>query len=264
MVTGTHGKTTTTSMLIVALQHCGFDPSFAVGGELGEAGTNAHHGSGDYFVAEADESDGSLLEYSPDVAVVTNIESDHLDFFGSAEAYAAVFDSFVERLAPGGALVVCTDDPGAAALAERTAAWVFGCCATAAPGRRADRTLLSWEQQGTGGVATFQLAGDPTRGRCGWRCRAGIWRSTRWRILGAIEIGARPKRCLTGCRFRRRASPVRVGRHRGVGAGFRRLRPPSDGDQRDTGSGPHVAGAKRRWTCGGGVSAQLYSRTKTF
>ncbi len=65
MVTGTHGKTTTTSMLIVALQHSGFDPSFAVGGDLGEAGTNAHHGSGDCFVAEADESDGSLLEYNP-------------------------------------------------------------------------------------------------------------------------------------------------------------------------------------------------------
>ncbi len=98
------------------------DPSFAVGGELGEAGTNAHHGSGDCFVAEADESDGSLLEYTPNVAVVTNIEADHLDFFGSAEAYTAVFDAFAERLAPGGALVVCTDDPGAAALAKRTAA----------------------------------------------------------------------------------------------------------------------------------------------
>jgi len=97
MVTGTHGKTTTTSMLIVALQHSGFDPSFAVGGDLGEAGTNAHHGSGDCFVAEADESDGSLLQYTPDVAVVTNIEADHLDFFGSAEAYGAVFDGFVWR-----------------------------------------------------------------------------------------------------------------------------------------------------------------------
>ncbi|HSA41725.1 MAG TPA: Mur ligase domain-containing protein, partial [Mycobacterium sp.] len=72
LVSGTHGKTTTTSMLIVALQHAGLDPSFAVGGELGGAGTNAHHGSGDIFVAEADESDGSLLEYHPDVAVVTN------------------------------------------------------------------------------------------------------------------------------------------------------------------------------------------------
>ena len=87
-------------MLIVALQHCGFDPSFAVGGDLGEAGTNAHHGSGEVFVAEADESDGSLLEYTPDVAVVTNVEADHLDFFGSPEAYTAVFDTFVERLRP--------------------------------------------------------------------------------------------------------------------------------------------------------------------
>src|SRR6478735_10603384 len=108
-------------MLIVALQHSGFDPSFAVGGDLGEAGTNAHHGSGDCFVAEADESDGSLLEYTPDVAVVTNIEVDHLDFFGSAEAYGAVFDDFVARLRPGGALVVCVDDEGAAALAARSA-----------------------------------------------------------------------------------------------------------------------------------------------
>src|SRR3954469_1645142 len=122
MVTGTHGKTTTTSMIVVALQRAGFDPSFAVGGDLGEAGTNAHHGSGECFVAEADESDGSLLEYAPDVAVVTNVEADHLDFFGTVEAYVAVFDGFVARLRPGGSLVVCADDPGAAALAGRAAA----------------------------------------------------------------------------------------------------------------------------------------------
>ncbi|OBF50707.1 UDP-N-acetylmuramate--L-alanine ligase [Mycobacterium sp. 852002-53434_SCH5985345] len=161
MVTGTHGKTTTTSMLIVALQHCGRDPSFAVGGEMGEAGTNAHHGSGDCFVAEADESDGSLLEYTPDVAVVTNIEADHLDFYGSADAYVGVFDAFVERLAPGGALVVCVDDPGAAALAERTAelgirVLRYG----SAPGEDHAATLLSWEQQGTEAVAHVQLAGE--------------------------------------------------------------------------------------------------------
>ncbi|KLO37276.1 UDP-N-acetylmuramate--alanine ligase [Mycobacterium nebraskense] len=161
MVTGTHGKTTTTSMLIVALQHCGRDPSFAVGGEMGEAGTNAHHGSGDCFVAEADESDGSLLEYTPNVAVVTNIETDHLDFYGSADAYVGVFDAFVERLAPGGALVVCVDDPGAAALAERTAelgirVLRYG----SAPDQDHAATLLSWEQQGTEAVAHIQLAGE--------------------------------------------------------------------------------------------------------
>nr|WP_082974018.1 UDP-N-acetylmuramate--L-alanine ligase [Mycobacterium sp. E740] len=162
MVTGTHGKTTTTSMLIVALQHTGFDPSFAVGGDLGEAGTNAHNGSGDCFVAEADESDGSLLEYTPDVAVVTNIEADHLDFFGSAEAYGAVFDDFVERLKPGGALVVCTDDPGSAALAERTdelgiRVLRYG----SGPDGRLHGELLSWEQHDTGAVAHIQLAGEP-------------------------------------------------------------------------------------------------------
>jgi UDP-N-acetylmuramate--alanine ligase len=161
MVTGTHGKTTTTSMLIVALQHSGLDPSFAVGGDLGEAGTNAHHGSGDCFVAEADESDGSLLEYTPNVAVVTNIEADHLDFFGSAEAYSAVFDAFVERLAPGGALVVCTDDPGAAALAERTSALGIRVLRYGSDDRPdlAGR-LVSWEQQNTGAVAHVQLAAE--------------------------------------------------------------------------------------------------------
>ncbi|EKF23374.1 UDP-N-acetylmuramate--alanine ligase [Mycolicibacterium hassiacum DSM 44199] len=163
MVTGTHGKTSTTSMLIVALQHAGYDPSFAVGGDLGEAGTNAHHGSGDCFVAEADESDGSLLEYTPDVAVVTNIEADHLDFFGTPEAYGKVFDDFVERIKPGGALVVCTDDPGAAGLAERTEALgirVLRYGSDPAAGLHA--TLLGWEQQDTGAVAHIQLAGEPT------------------------------------------------------------------------------------------------------
>ena len=168
MVTGTAGKTTTTSMLIVALQHAGFDPSFAVGGDLGEAGTNAHHGSGAFFVAEADESDGSLVQYGPDIVVVTNIEADHLDFFGTEQAYVAVFDAFMERLKPGGVVVVCVDDPGAAAFAERTDALgiqVLRYGSNAAAGRGADATglageLLDWRQQGTSAVATVQLAGE--------------------------------------------------------------------------------------------------------
>ncbi|OBJ52194.1 UDP-N-acetylmuramate--L-alanine ligase [Mycobacterium sp. 1423905.2] len=163
MVTGTHGKTSTTSMLIVALQHCGRDPSFAVGGELGEAGTNAHHGSGDCFVAEADESDGSLLEYTPNVAVVTNIEADHLDFYGSTEAYVGVFDAFVERLAPGGALVACTDDAGAAALARRTAELgirVLRYGSAEQPGESLAGALVSWEQRGTEAVAHIHLRGE--------------------------------------------------------------------------------------------------------
>ncbi|MGV0835381.1 UDP-N-acetylmuramate--L-alanine ligase [Mycolicibacterium thermoresistibile] len=200
MVTGTHGKTTTTSMLIVALQHGGFDPSFAVGGDLGEAGTNAHHGSGDTFVAEADESDGSLLEYTPDVVVVTNIEADHLDFFGSAEAYTAVFDDFMERLAPGGALIACVDDPGAAALADRTAALGIRVLRY---GSRADTelagTLLSWEHQGTGAVAHISLAGE---GRPRVMRLAVPGRHMALNALGAllaaVEIGARAETVLDG------------------------------------------------------------------
>ncbi len=120
-VAGTHGKTTTTSLLTVALQHCGADPSFAIGGELNETGSNAHDGSGELFVAEADESDGAFLVYSPHAALVTNVEADHLDNYGTEEAYRAAFDEFVERVSPDGFMVLCADDPGAATLA-RTAA----------------------------------------------------------------------------------------------------------------------------------------------
>ncbi|MBB5789738.1 UDP-N-acetylmuramate--L-alanine ligase [Jiangella mangrovi] len=119
-VAGTHGKTTTTSMTTVALQHCGADPSFAIGGNLNESGANAHDGSGDIFVAEADESDASFLAYDPEVAIVTNVEADHLDFYGTAEAYVAAFDAFVDCVT--GFLVVCADDPGSRALGERAAA----------------------------------------------------------------------------------------------------------------------------------------------
>ena len=119
-IAGTHGKTSTTSMLTVALQQAGLDPSFAIGGELTGSGLGAHHGAGDIFVAEADESDGSFLSFAPHGAVITNLEPDHLDHHGTAEAYTAVFDQFVDRIEPGGFLVVCADDPGSAALAERT------------------------------------------------------------------------------------------------------------------------------------------------
>ncbi|SDG81693.1 UDP-N-acetylmuramate--alanine ligase [Sinosporangium album] len=113
-VAGTHGKTTTTSMLTVALQKCGADPSYCVGGQLVTTGLGADEGSGEVFVAEADESDGSFLMLAPRLAVVTNIEADHLDNYGEPEAVHASFARFAERV--GSVLVVCVDDPGAAAL----------------------------------------------------------------------------------------------------------------------------------------------------
>ncbi len=118
-VAGTHGKTTTTSLLTVALQHCAADPSFAIGGELNESGSNAHDGSGDVFVAEADESDGAFLVYSPFGALVTNVEADHLDNYGTEEAYHEAFTAFLDRIDPAGFLVACVDDDGAADLAQQ-------------------------------------------------------------------------------------------------------------------------------------------------
>jgi UDP-N-acetylmuramate--alanine ligase len=117
-VAGANGKTTTTSMLVVALQQCGVDPSFAVGGELAKHGTNAHHGTGDIFVAEADESDGSFLVYRPEVAIVTNVQPDHLDFYGSFAAVQATYAKFAATVQPGGLLVTCADDQGSRDLCE--------------------------------------------------------------------------------------------------------------------------------------------------
>ncbi len=119
-VAGTNGKTTTTSMLTVALQHAGVDPSFAIGGELTESGTNAHHGSGPVFVAEADESDGSFVLYRPHIAVVTNVQADHLDHYGTAERVEAAFLEFARGIPEGGLLVACADDEGSSRLAEPT------------------------------------------------------------------------------------------------------------------------------------------------
>ncbi|MEE9242738.1 MAG: UDP-N-acetylmuramate--L-alanine ligase [Mycobacterium sp.] len=198
MVTGTHGKTTTTSMLIVALQHCGLDPSFAVGGDLGEAGTNAHHGSGTCFVAEADESDGSLLEYQPDVVVVTNIEADHLDFFGSAGAYAAAFDRFVERIKPDGTLVVCADDPGARALAERTEELGIRVRRYGSD-QQLDATLVDWEQHGTGAIARLTLRGE-SQPRVIQLSVPGrhMALNALGALLAGIEAGAAPETVLEG------------------------------------------------------------------
>ncbi|MFC5382226.1 UDP-N-acetylmuramate--L-alanine ligase [Aquipuribacter nitratireducens] len=117
-VAGTHGKTTTTSMLTVAARRAGLDPSYAIGGDLVVDGVNARRGTDAVFVAEADESDGSFLAYRPDVAVVTNVEADHLDHYGDAEAVHAAFGRFAERVQPGGLLVVGADDRGSRALAR--------------------------------------------------------------------------------------------------------------------------------------------------
>ena len=122
-IAGTHGKTTTTSMVTVALQACGEDPSFAIGSELQSSGTNAHWGTGPHFVVEADESDGSFLAITPKVAVVTNVEADHLDHWSDL---ASIEEAFVRFCAAtketDGVAVLCSDDAGARRVAERARA----------------------------------------------------------------------------------------------------------------------------------------------
>nr|WP_233571708.1 UDP-N-acetylmuramate--L-alanine ligase [Cellulomonas triticagri] len=125
-VAGAHGKTTTSTMVATALAAAGrddqvLDPSYAIGGTVltTDGATPGYRtGAGEVFVAEADESDGSFLAYAPAVAVVTNVEPDHLDHYGSAVAFEAAFEQFADRVLDGGALVACVDDPGAARLVD--------------------------------------------------------------------------------------------------------------------------------------------------
>jgi UDP-N-acetylmuramate--alanine ligase len=116
-IAGTHGKTTTTSMLAVVLEVVGEDPTYVIGGHLNESGSGAHHGDGGAFVAEADESDGSFLLLRPEIAVVTNVEADHLDFY--ADGLRQIEAAFAAFMRGASQLIVCGDDRGAAAAVER-------------------------------------------------------------------------------------------------------------------------------------------------
>ncbi|MEW6231934.1 MAG: UDP-N-acetylmuramate--L-alanine ligase [Chloroflexota bacterium] len=115
-VAGTHGKTTTTGLIAFMLARAGLDPSFVVGGGMRDLGVGGHLGYGDYFVAEADEYDARFLELRPWMAVVTSIEPDHLDYYGTFERLVQAFASFVALVPAGGAIVACLDDPQVARL----------------------------------------------------------------------------------------------------------------------------------------------------
>ena len=120
-VAGTHGKTTTSSMLASAVDGIGLDPTFLIGGELNDMGANARCGRGGYYVVEADESDGSFLYLTPDVAIVTNIEADHLDHYHSLDEILATFGEFIARVPADGVVIVCAEDERLVALAREHA-----------------------------------------------------------------------------------------------------------------------------------------------
>lgn len=121
-VAGTHGKTTTTSMLAVSLTELGLKPSYAIGGDLDAPGSNALHGEGDIFVAEADESDRSFHKYAPEVAIVLNVELDHHANYASMDEIYESFVTFTDRIAEGGTLVISADQEGARELTRRVTA----------------------------------------------------------------------------------------------------------------------------------------------
>jgi UDP-N-acetylmuramate--alanine ligase len=114
-VAGSHGKTTTSSMLALILRGAGWQPSFVIGGEVNEVGANAAYGGGEWLVVEADESDGTFLRLGPEAAIVTSVEPDHLDYYGGFEELVAAFEQFVDGVP--GPVVLCTDDTIAARIA---------------------------------------------------------------------------------------------------------------------------------------------------
>ena len=119
-VAGTHGKTTTSSMCATMLDRMGLDPSFLIGGIVEGYDTNGKNGSGDYFVAEADESDSSFLFLNPNVVIVTNVEADHLDHYSGIEEIEATFAKFMSLVGEDGTVIVCGEDPHLVELAKST------------------------------------------------------------------------------------------------------------------------------------------------
>jgi UDP-N-acetylmuramate--alanine ligase len=152
-VAGSHGKTTSASMLALMLRSAGWDPSFVIGGEVNEVGTNAAFGNGEWLVVEADESDGTFLHLEPDAALVTNIEPDHLDYYGGFPQLVAAFEQFMAQTR--GPLVVCVDDPVAMRLASaRAGVRTYGYAADA------DYRIAGETRSATG--CRFSLAVDGT------------------------------------------------------------------------------------------------------
>ncbi|NOS35878.1 MAG: UDP-N-acetylmuramate--L-alanine ligase, partial [Deltaproteobacteria bacterium] len=120
-VAGTHGKTTTTSMIAAMLGHAGIDPTVVIGGKLNSMGSNAKLGKGEYLVAEADESDGSFVKLSPTIAVVTNIDREHMDYYHDMDDVLSNYLSFINKVPFYGCAVLCLDHPNIQSLMPQVA-----------------------------------------------------------------------------------------------------------------------------------------------
>ena len=181
-VAGTHGKTTTSSMLALALIDAGFTPSFIIGGEVNEIGSGASWGSGEWFVVEADESDGTFLELPRAAAIITNIEPDHLEHYGGFEQLLVAFTDFIASTA--GPCIVCADDEHAGRLAAATGAITYGTSGDATYriiDLKSGRDGSTWSLEGpTGQLGDFQLAVPGAHNA----------RNAVAAVVAAIELGA--------------------------------------------------------------------------
>ncbi|GAB2502357.1 UDP-N-acetylmuramate--L-alanine ligase [Lysobacter humi (ex Lee et al. 2017)] len=179
-IAGTHGKTTTTSLTASVLGEGGLDPTFVIGGQLLAAGANARLGGGDWLVAEADESDGSFLRLNPQIAVVTNIDADHLENYGGDFAKVqAAFDEFLHRLPFYGLAVLCIDDPEVARLSQKASRHVL----TYGFAPEADVRAEDVEQDGARMRFTLVLPD-------GVRCRVTLALPGRHNVLNALAAAA--------------------------------------------------------------------------
>ena len=168
-VAGSHGKTTTTSMIAVALEHANLDPTVVIGGRLSAFGSNARLGRGEYMVAEADESDRSFLTLAPSIAVLTNVDHEHLENYGSFEQLQQAFLEFANRVPFYGAVVICADDPPLAVLRSRMR-----------------RRVITYGIDAPAEISADDIGLDAFQARCQVRRRAA--HRTAHEALGALEL----------------------------------------------------------------------------
>jgi len=164
-IAGTHGKTTTTSMTGLVLTEAGFDPTIVVGGQVRILGTNARLGKGDYLVAEADEYDRSFLQLTPVVAVITNVEADHLDTYRDLDEIVDAFTAFANRVPFYGSVIACADDAGARRVLPRV-----------------HRRVVTYGQSGEADLQAREIRPDPSG------TTFDVWEGDRW-LIGTVRLG---------------------------------------------------------------------------
>ena len=155
-IAGSHGKTTTTSMVATIMAEASLDPTVVIGGKLGSLGSNARLGEGDFLVAEADESDGSFLQLTPTIAVVTNIDNEHMDYYGTFDELRSAFRKFLDKVPFYGRAILCVDDTEVAGMLAELARPVITYGLTA----QADVTASDIVHEGFTSAFTVSLGGD--------------------------------------------------------------------------------------------------------